>query len=200
MASTEADLVAVCRRDITQAADFAAQHGGHCAAYGDAKALLADPAVDAVIIATPTHTHAELAVLAAQHGKHVLVEKPMARNKEECKRMIDACQQANVSLGVCYRRRMFPQVLKAKELVAAGTIGEVLTVRTHCSALQDTLKAERDGFSQDWGAEPQLGGAMMEMASHRIEVLLNLMVCYAGISNVPRFCISYSQQGWPCSC
>ena len=108
--------------------------------------------------------------------------------------MIDACQQANVSLGVCYRRRMFPQVLKAKELVAAGTIGEVLTVRTHCSALQDTLKAERDGFSQDWGAEPQLGGAMMEMASHRIEVLLNLMVCYAGISNVPRFCISYSQQ------
>jgi predicted dehydrogenase len=176
MASTEADLVAVCRRDITQAADFAIQYGGNCAAYGDAKALLADPAVDAVIIATPTHTHAELTLLAAKHGKNVLVEKPMARNQEECQKMIEACQRANVSLGVCYRRRTFPQVVKAKELVAAGAIGEVLTVRTHCSALQDSLKAERDGFSQDWGAEPLLGGAMMEMASHRIEVLLNLMV------------------------
>ena len=174
--STKADLVAVCRRNIDQAAEFADQHGGGCAAYGDALALLADPAVHAVIIATPTHTHAELTVLAAQHGKHVLVEKPMARNVEECQRMIEACRRANVSLGVCYRRRTFPQVVKAKELVAAGAIGQVLTVRTHCSALQDSLKAERDGFSQDWGAEPLLGGAMMEMASHRIEVLLNFMV------------------------
>lgn len=178
LASTQAELVAVCRRDATQAAEFAAEHGGGCAAYGDAKALLEDPAVDAVIIATPTHTHADLTALAAQYGKHVLVEKPMARSKKECQEMIKACQCANVSLGVCYRRRMFPQVVKAKELVAAGTIGDVLTVRTHCSALQDTLKAERGGFSAEWSAEPLLGGAMMEMASHRIEVLLNFMVGY----------------------
>ena len=176
LASAEADLVAVCRRDATQAAAFAAEHGGGCAAYGDTLELLLDPAVDAVIIATPTHTHAELTLLAAQHGKHVLVEKPMARDKAECQAMVAACERAGVSLGVCYRRRMFPQVVKAKELLAAGAIGEVLTVRTHCSALQDSLKAERDGFSADWGSEPMLGGAMMEMASHRIEVLLNFMV------------------------
>ena len=175
MGSAEAELVACCRRDVAQAREFAAEHGGGCAAYGTTLDLLADPAVTAVIIATPTHTHAELCLLAAAHGKHVLVEKPMARDVAECQQMIAACEAAGVSLGVCYRRRTFPQVVKAKELIAAGAIGDVLTVRTHCSALQDTLKSGRSGFSEEWASEPVLGGAMMEMASHRIEVLLNFM-------------------------
>ena len=136
LGSSEAELVAVCRRDEAQAKEFALEHGGGCAAYGSIMELLEDPAVTAVVIATPTHTHAELCVLAAKHGKHVLVEKPMARNVAECEQMIAACAAAGVSLGVCYRRRTFPQVVKAKELIASGAIGDVLTVRTHCSALQ----------------------------------------------------------------
>ena len=93
-------------------------------------------------------------MLAAQHGKHVLVEKPMARNVTECEEMIAACAAAGVKLGVCYRRRTFPQVVRAKELVAEGAIGEVLTVRTHCSALQDTLKSDRAVRSPQTAAHP----------------------------------------------
>ena len=75
LGSEVTELVAVSRRNASQAAAFAEEHGGGCASYDSNEALLADPAVDAVIIATPTHTHCELTVLAAQHGKHVLVEK-----------------------------------------------------------------------------------------------------------------------------
>ena len=181
-----ADLVAVCRRNEGQAKAFATEHGAGCAAYGSGLELLQDPAVEAVLVATPTHTHKELTILAAQHGKHVLVEKPMARDAHECRDMIAACAEAGVALGVCYRRRTFPQVVKAKELVAEGAIGEVLTVRTHCSSLQAALKADgaemalargdpAETFSDAWTTEPVLGGAMMEMASHRIEVMLNFM-------------------------
>ena len=178
LASDSCDLVAVCRRDRAKAQQFATLHGEGCAAYSSAAELLRDPAVEAVLIATPTHTHKEFTLMAAQHGKHVLVEKPMARNAEECNEMIAACNAAGVTLGVCYRRRTFPQVLAAKQLVTEGKIGQVLHVRTHCSALTEKLKKESRGgesFSDVWADEPVLGGAMMEMASHRIEVLLNLI-------------------------
>jgi predicted dehydrogenase len=170
LASQACELAAVCRRDAAKAAEFALEHGRGCAAYGSAQELLRDPAVEAVLIATPTHTHAELTILAARHGKHVLVEKPMARDAAECQAMITACERAGVSLGVCYRRKTFPQVVKATQLIAEGAIGEVLAVRTHCSSLTEKLKEERGNFSDAWGAEARLGGAMMEMASHRIEV------------------------------
>ena len=164
--SEEVELAAVCRRDGDKAREFAGRFGG-CAAYDSADALLADPRVEAVIVATPTDTHGDYTLAAARAGKHVLCEKPMARDRDECRRMIEACKSAGVSLGVAYRRRLFPQVLAAQELVAAGRIGHVVCVRTHYAGWGDLR-------SGDWRLQPGIGGALLEMAVHRIEVLLNL--------------------------
>lgn len=163
--SRVARLAAVCRRDLEQARQFAARFDG-CPAYATAEELLHDGSVQAVIVSTPTDTHAEYTCLAASHGKHVLVEKPMGRSAAECRRMIQACSEAGVTLGVAYRRRLFPQVVRAQEIIAAGGIGGLVCVRTHYSGLMEAAPG-------NWRVEPGIGGAMMEMAVHRLEVLLN---------------------------
>ena len=164
--SRETALAAVCRRDAGGARDFARRFGG-CAAYDSAAGLLADDAVEAVIVATPTDTHCEHTLAAAAAGRHVLCEKPMARDRHEARRMVEACREAGVALGVAYRRRLFPQVLEAKRRLAAGEIGPKVFTRTHYSG--------GGGLgSGPWQIQPGIGGALMEMAVHRIEVLLNL--------------------------
>jgi len=163
--SQRAELVAVCRRDLDKAREFASRFGG-CAAYASAGELLKDRRVEAVIVSTPTDGHCELTLEAARQGKHVLCEKPMARHTQECRAMIAACREAGVGLGVAYRRRLFPQVLKAKELIAQGRIGRVVCCRTHNSGWSQSAAG-------DWRVAPGIGGALMEMAVHRIEVLLH---------------------------
>ena len=163
--SDQTELVAVCRRDLDQARAFAQRFGG-CAAYDSADALLADPRVEAVIVATPTDSHCELTQQAALSDRHVLCEKPMARDAGECRAMIAACKAAGVKLGVAYRRRLFPQVEKAKSLIDSGAIGRIVCVRTHYSGW---LQIE----AGTWRLEAGIGGALMEMAVHRIEVMLN---------------------------
>jgi len=164
--SDQTELVAVSRRDLAAAESFAADFGD-CRAYSDTQALIDDPDVEAVIVSTPTDTHRDYTVAAAKAGKHVLCEKPMARDRGECREMIDACDQAGVKLAVAYRRRLFPQVVEAKRLIAAGAIGTPVCARTHYSGWGDL----RSGV---WQKEPGIGGALMEMAVHRLEVLLNL--------------------------
>jgi predicted dehydrogenase len=183
--SARAELVAVCRRDLGQARDFAARFGD-CTAYDSAEALLDDEQVDAVIVSTPTTNHCDFTLLAAERGKHVLCEKPMAHDAAEARRMIEACEKAGVKLGVAYRRRLFPQVLKAKELIDAGRIGRIVCVRTHYS-----------GYSaigpDQWRVAPRIGGALMEMAVHRLEVLLN----FAGRPTQVSALVETVHHDWP---
>ena len=104
-----------------------------------------------------TDTHEQYTVLAANAGKHVLVEKPMARNVAEARRMVTAARDAGVSLAVAYRRRLFPQVVEALRQIKAGSIGTVVCVRTHYSGNME--------IAQDaWRGDAEIGGALMEMA------------------------------------
>ena len=183
--SEEAELVAVCRRDKGKARNFAEQFGG-CADYDSAEDLLADEEVEAVVVATPTDTHRDYTVLAAERGKHVICEKPMARDAAECRQMVEACQKASVKLAVAYRRRLFPQVLKAKALIAEGRIGRVVSVRTHYSGWMSVGPDE-------WRVDPGIGGAMMEMAVHRLEVLLNLAAAPVEVSAL----VETVEHPWP---
>ena len=163
--SDELDLVAVCRRDADKARDFADRFGG-CAPYSTAADLLADEAVEAVVVSTPSDTHCEYTLAAAAAGKHVMCEKPMALDRHQARRMVEACRDAGVALGVAYRRRLFPQVVEARRRLVAGDIGPTVCTRSHYSG--------GGGFGNPWQQEPGAGGALMEMAVHRIEVLLNL--------------------------
>ncbi|MFH1567687.1 MAG: Gfo/Idh/MocA family oxidoreductase [Gemmatimonadota bacterium] len=185
MRSKRAELAAVCRRDLGRAREFAGRFGG-CAAFGSAEELVKSGEVDAVIVTTPTDTHCEYTVLAARQGLHVLCEKPMARNAGECRAMIKECQHSGVRLGVAYRRRVWPQVVEARRLIEAGRIGRVVCVRTHYSGLTELAEGA-------WQRRPEIGGALMEMAVHRIEVLLN----FAGRPTSVSALVETVSHDWP---
>jgi len=101
------ELVSVMRRNAALAADYAQRHGV-ARWYADASALINDPEVNAVYIATPPDTHALYAIQTMKAGKPVYVEKPMANSYEECISMIEACKAADVPLFVAYYRRALP--------------------------------------------------------------------------------------------
>ena len=98
--------------------------------YLDYKAAMDDPAVDAVVVVTPTVYHREIVLAAAAAGKHVLCEKPMAMDADECADMIRACDSAGVKLQIGFMRRFDRQFRQAKEAVDAGRIGEVVLVKS----------------------------------------------------------------------
>jgi predicted dehydrogenase len=101
------DLVAVCRGRAELAESFAKEFGAR-RWYATPADLLADRDVDAVYIATPVHLHAAQAIAAAQAGKHVLCEKPMANSSAECEEMISACEKAGRRLMIAYRCQYEP--------------------------------------------------------------------------------------------
>lgn len=86
--------------------------------------------IDAVYIALPNSMHAEYTIRAAQAGKHVLCEKPMATSLADCQRMIDACRRANVKLMIAYRCQYHPSHLKAIELIRTGQVGQVQAIES----------------------------------------------------------------------
>lgn len=158
-------LVAVMRRNGEMAKDYAERH--HVPKwYDDAAALINDPEVDAVYIATPPAFHKEYTILAAKAGKPVYVEKPMARNHQECLEMMEACKQAEVPLFVAYYRRALPRFLKIKEIIDSGALGDIRFVRTiqYQPALAD---------DQQWRVQPALagGGLFLDLASHTLDIL-----------------------------
>ena len=112
------------RRDGDKARDFAERHGVP-RWYDDGDALIADPDVDVVYISTPPDTHKEYTLKVAAAGKPVFCEKPMARNLDECREMIEACDAAGVPLWVAFYRRSMPRFLKIKELLDGKAIGDV---------------------------------------------------------------------------
>jgi predicted dehydrogenase len=157
------------RRNRALAEDFAARHGVP-AAYDDADALVADPNVDAVYIATPPGSHLEMALKVAAAGKPAYVEKPMARNHAECLRMIEAFERARRPLFVAYYRRALPRFVKAKQIIDAGMLGAIRSidvryvsdahVRADAANLPWRLRAEQSG-----------GGLFLDLASHTLDVL-----------------------------
>ena len=114
---------------VTARADgLASRFGG--AVYPSAEALLTDPSVDAVSLCTTNVYHCRYALLAFEHGKHVLCEKPMAVTVEEGESMVRAAKQAGKKLMIAENQRLAPAHTKAREIIASGGIGKVLSFRT----------------------------------------------------------------------
>lgn len=163
-------LVAVMRRNTALAKDYARRH--HVPKwYDDAQALIHDPDINAIYIATPPSSHRPYTLMAADAGKPVYVEKPMALDFQEAQEMIGACHQSHVPLFVAYYRRALPRFLKIKELVETGAIGEVRFVHIHFyqAPLMDVLK----GQSLPWRVLPEIagGGLFVDLASHQLDFL-----------------------------
>src|SRR5215468_2493764 len=116
------ELVSVARNRSDLAQPFAERFGAR-KWFADWHALAQDEEIDAVYIATPVHLHASQTIAAAEAGKHVLCEKPMALNVEECEGMIAACRKHHVKLGVAYYRHFYPVVARIKDIIRSGEIG-----------------------------------------------------------------------------
>ncbi|MET0503849.1 MAG: Gfo/Idh/MocA family oxidoreductase, partial [Luteibacter sp.] len=118
----DSSLVAVMRRDGGKARDYAQRHGVP-RWYDEAAALIADPEVDAVYVATPPSSHREIALMAIAAGKPVYVEKPMAIDHNECAAIVEAGRAAGVPVFVAYYRRMLPRFRRIARLLEEGAIG-----------------------------------------------------------------------------
>jgi 1,5-anhydro-D-fructose reductase (1,5-anhydro-D-mannitol-forming) len=124
----DTQLVAVCSRDQARAEAFAAKHGAQVA-YTSLEALVADTRVDVVFIAAPNFLHAPYTTIAAQAGKHVLVEKPMAVRVDEAVEMVRTCRAHGVKLGVGFHLRHHPGHQEARRLIGEGVLGTITLVQ-----------------------------------------------------------------------
>ncbi|GIV09572.1 MAG: hypothetical protein KatS3mg020_0312 [Fimbriimonadales bacterium] len=130
------------------------------------EALLQNPEVDAVIVATPPHTHYEIGLLALQHGKHLFCEKPLALTVEHCDALLQAAQEAGRVLMAGQVLRLFPLFWQSKQWLQAGVIGEPVAVQLQRRGY------ERNLFLEGWRVNPkQSGGMLLEMNVHELDYL-----------------------------
>jgi len=188
-------LTAACRRDEAKLREFCRVFGVERAYFKD-EDLISDPDIDAVYVATPVDLHLPQTVAAAAHGKHVLVEKPMARTSAECDLMIAACRTQGVKLGVAYYRRFYPIVLRLKEILAAGEIGRPMAIAA-CTATSLSIPP---GAGSAWRVVPEQsgGGSLMDVGSHRINLFLDM---FGEVAEVKAFChtLAGDYQGEDCA-
>ena len=137
---------------------------GHFASYEEAAA---DPRVGAMYLCTPHSLHVEHALLAARHGKHILVEKPISRTLEEGEMMVSAAREAGVKLMVAENFRFMPPVSKARELVEQGAIGTLRLVQ---------VQEESNFRVQGWrgSREAMGGGVFIDGGIHSVNMVLDL--------------------------
>jgi len=162
-------LVAVMRRNAELAEDYAKRHQVP-KWYSDADKLINDPEVNAVYVATPPDSHAELSMKAMKAGKPVYVEKPMALNYEQCRQMIEVSEETGMPLFVAYYRRALPGFLKTKELIDSGRLGIVKQVNIQ---LYKSVSPEETSDSLPWRVIPEIagGGHFFDLASHQLDYL-----------------------------
>jgi len=167
---SNSEVKMVMRRNAAKAADFAKRHGIERWTT-DLDELLNDDEINAIYIATPPGSHAELTLKAAKAGKAVYVEKPMANSYAECVSMINACRKADVPLFTAYYRRTLPGFLKVKELIDNGKIGEVRFVNIE---MYQPLRPDVVANSENnWRVIPEIagGGYFHDLASHQLDYL-----------------------------
>ncbi|MDZ7619799.1 MAG: Gfo/Idh/MocA family oxidoreductase [Patescibacteria group bacterium] len=141
-------------------------------AYATEKELLADPAVEAVYIASPLLLHAKQIRMAAAAGKHILCEKPLTLNLKQGEEAVAACKAAGVYLQEGYMMKFHGAHQRMKELIDEGRIGKVVSMRAQLSCWYPKMEGA-------WRQDPRqggTGGALVDMATH----LIDLMTMFAG--------------------
>jgi predicted dehydrogenase len=163
----KARIVAVCDINKDAVAERAATLGA--TGYTDYLALLQDPAVDAVDITLPHHLHHRVAKAALEHGKHVLVEKPMAASAAECMELIESARRANRIFTVAENTRFVTAYMEAEKLVRDGTLGDLRLVRTFIYGSE----FERLTTTDEWITRKSdaLGGVIIDCGAHSFYLL-----------------------------
>ncbi|MGI8904985.1 MAG: Gfo/Idh/MocA family protein [Candidatus Sumerlaeaceae bacterium] len=163
-----AKLVAVMTPHAEKAAALGAKYG--VKSYDNIKDLLADPAVQAVYIASPNDQHKAQAIAAAKAGKHVFCEKPLALNAKDAAAMLSACEKAGVKLGVGFMMRYNAAHQQIKKLIDKGGLGKIVFARAQLTCWYPQMPGA-------WRQDPKCGGggAIMDLAVHCIDLLEMLL-------------------------
>ena len=163
-------LVAVMRRNIDKAKDFAQRHGVP-KYYGDAAELVNDEEVNAIYIATPPSSHEAYLELALKAGKPVYVEKPVTVNAAALKRMMAMEKQYDCKVSVAHYRRGLPLFNKIKQLVNDGAIGKVKLVLLR--TLQPPVSKIITQTEDNWRLNPEIsgGGLFHDLSPHQLDIM-----------------------------
>lgn len=167
-----AELVSVCSRDLPRAAAIAAEHAG-CTPTTDYAALLARDDIDCVSVCTASGEHAHFGVLAANVGKHVLVEKPIDITLERADELIQACERNGVQLGVVFQLRCHDVAREVRASVQRGDLGA--PVQFDC--YMKFWRPQEYYSDSRWKGTQALdgGGALMNQGCHGLDLLLHLV-------------------------
>jgi predicted dehydrogenase len=166
-----AQLVACFDTREDAAQKFAADN--HCKAYTRLDAMLADPNVDVVTIATPSGVHMEPAVAAARAGKHVIVEKPLEITLKKCDRIIAECEKADVKLGAIFPSRFHDSSVKLKRAIEAGRFGRLTMGDAYVKWYRTQAYYDSGAWRGTWALDG--GGSLMNQAIHSVDLLTWLM-------------------------
>ena len=162
-------VAGVARKATEQLEAFTGEHG--LAFVHDYEEVLADPKIDAVVLATPHSVHADQVVAAAAAGKHVFCEKPFALRKASAERAVAATEKAGVTLGLGYNRRLHPEMTKLRDQIGSGELGEIL----HCEAnmtFPNALYLSPDAWRASRDETPC--GGLTPMGVHAVDGMIDL--------------------------
>ena len=169
-----AKLVAVS--DVSAKSLRVAKSTGIKDVYSDYNKLLDDPRIDAIIISLPTFLHAEVAIKAAEHGKHIFVEKPLARHFNEGVSITSTAERHGVKLMVGYPLRFMPKFASLKRSLKSGTLGDVQIAAASTISNGPFFHRTEYGTPRpvpSWWFDKSLtgGGALIDLGSHLVDLL-----------------------------
>jgi predicted dehydrogenase len=177
------ELIAMCGRNEAKVADVASRFG-YKGYYTDWRELVADPAVEIFDNCTPDDRHKEPSIAAAQAGKHVICEKPLAMTAEDARAMRDAAELAGVRHMTCFNYRFIPAVRLARELIDQGAIGKPYHFRGRY--LQEPGHDPAAPLEDAWYASGTKSGILLGIGSHIIDMARFLMGEMATVSGLVR--------------
>jgi predicted dehydrogenase len=165
------NLVAVMRRNAEKAKDYAERHRV-AKWYTDATALINDPEVNAIYVATPPASHEEYALQSLRAGKPVYVEKPIAIDSHATERMALAVKESGVKLSVAHYRRQQPLFLKIKSILEQKLIGETRMVNLQLYQPHESKMIAKT--EENWRINPSIsgGGLFYDLAPHQLDLML----------------------------
>ncbi len=167
----DAKIVAFCGQSAEKVRGLAATFGGR--AYQDLRAFMNHKPMEVVLIGSPSGLHAEQGIQAAQHGLHILVEKPLAITTEEADVLIAECEGAGVKLGVFFQDRVAPDLIRLKEFLDAGKLGKPFLASARVKWCRTPEYYANSRWRGTWALDG--GGALMNQGIHTVDSLLWLM-------------------------
>jgi UDP-N-acetyl-2-amino-2-deoxyglucuronate dehydrogenase len=171
--SPVAELVAICDIDLDIAEGRRAEVEADVPIYADYKEMIEKEDLDAVALGTPHYLHAPMTIYAADHGLHVLTEKPMAVSVAECDAMIEACSRNGVKLGVGHQRRWSGWMRGMRRVINDGTLGRPTRFSYSKASVRNEAYYASGEWRGTWAQEG--GGALINQFVHDLDVLCYLM-------------------------